>query len=479
MENKNQFKNQSITRQEDDFAQWYTDVCKKAELMDYSSVKGFIIYRPYGYAIWENIQNYLDKRFKETGHQNVYMPLVIPESLFDKEKEHVEGFAPETLIATIGGQNKLDDRLIIRPTSETLFCEHFAKIIKSYRDLPKLYNQWCSVVRWEKTTRPFLRGSEFLWQEGHTMHEDELEARTEALKMLEIYDDLGRDILAVPFVKGRKTEKERFAGALETYSIEALMPDGKALQSGTTHYFGNGFSKAFGVSYQNRDGKIAHPYQTSFGVSTRLIGSIIMAHGDDNGLVLPPFVAPIQVVIIPVGQNKPGVLTKARYVYESLKKEGVRVFIDESDHTAGWKFAEYEMKGVPLRLELGPRDIENNHATVVKRNDGAKITIPLSSLVDQCKELLNTIHKEMYKKAYKYLLSHIREAHNLDELKEILDTGGYAKVMWCEDRACEDKIKEMFQATARCIPFTQIPFDDVCPICGKKATKVVLFAKAY
>ena len=476
---QNKIKNESITRQEDDFAQWYTDVCKKAELMDYSSVKGFIIYRPYGYAIWEEIQHYLDTRFKKTGHSNVYMPMVIPESLFDKEKEHVEGFAPETLIATIGGNDKLDDRLIIRPTSETLFCEHYAKIIKSYRDLPKLYNQWCSVVRWEKTTRPFLRGSEFLWQEGHTMHEDEHEARTEALRMLEIYDDLGRDLLAIPFTKGKKTEKEKFAGALETYSIEALMPDGKALQSGTTHYFGDGFAKAFGVLYQGRDGRLHNPYQTSWGVSTRLIGSIIMAHGDDNGLVLPPFVAPIQIVIIPVAQNKPGVLTEAGKIYDILEKEGFRVKIDDSDKSAGWKFSEYEMKGIPLRIEIGPRDIERGLITICKRNDGVRENIKNIDLVNECHRLLNLIHKQMYEKALKYLLDHTTEVHNLDELKAALDKGGYAKMMWCEDEACENKIKEMFNATSRCMPFTQIPFDDVCPVCGKKAKKVVLFARAY
>ena len=340
MENK-QIKNESITRQEDDFAQWYTDVCKKAELMDYSSVKGFIIYRPYGYAIWEQIQSYLDKRFKETGHENVYMPMVIPESLFKKEKEHVEGFAPECLIADIGGEERIDDPLIIRPTSEVLFCDHYSKIIKSYRDLPKLYNQWCSVVRWEKTTRPFLRGAEFLWQEGHTMHESEEEARTEALKMLEVYDDLGRDILAIPFSKGRKTDKEKFSGALETYSIEALMPDGKALQCGTTHYFGNGFAKAFGITFQSREGKLENPYQTSWGVSTRLIGATIMVHGDDNGLVLPPYVAPIQVVVIPVAANKPGVIPAAREVANKFKEAGFRVKLDDSDKSPGWKFSEY------------------------------------------------------------------------------------------------------------------------------------------
>ena len=479
MAQNNQIKNDAITRQEDDFAQWYTDVCRKAELMDYSSVKGFIIYRPYGYAIWEEIQNYLNKRFKETGHQNVYMPTVIPESLLQKEKDHVEGFAPECLIANIGGGQKIDDPLIIRPTSETLFCEHYAKIISSYRDLPKLYNQWCSVVRWEKTTRPFLRGAEFLWQEGHTMHETEEEARTEALKMLEIYDDLGRDMLAVPFSKGRKTDKEKFAGALETYSIEALMPDGKALQSGTTHYFGQGFAKAFNVQFQGRDGKLAYPHQTSWGVSTRLLGAIIMVHGDDNGLVLPPYVAPIQAVVIPVAQQKPGVIPAARELYTALKDAGIRVKIDESDKTAGWKFSEYEMKGVPIRVEIGPRDMENGLVTLVKRNTGEKISIKKEELVNKVQELFEIIHQEMYQKAYQYLLDHTTEVHNLDELNVALDKGGYSKMMWCGNVECENKIKELTTATARCIPFNQIPFGETCPVCGKKATKVVLFAKAY
>ena len=479
MKENNVIKNESITRQEDDFAQWYTDVCLKAELMDYSDVKGFIIYRPYGYALWENIKNYLDMRFKQTGHENIYMPLVIPESLFNKEKEHVEGFAPETLIATIGGKNKLEDRLIIRPTSEVLFCQHYAKVISSYRDLPKKYNQWCSVVRWEKTTRPFLRGSEFLWQEGHTMHLTEQEARHETLSMLEIYDELGKDILAIPFVKGKKTDKEKFAGALETYSIEALMPDGKALQSGTTHYFGQGFAKAFNVSYQSKEGKLETPYQTSWGVSTRLIGSIIMVHGDDNGLVLPPYVAPIQVVIIPIAQQKPNVLPEARKIYELLTKHNIRVKIDESDKTPGYKFADWEMKGVPLRLEIGPRDIENNRCVLVKRNTQEKITVNQDDLLNQVDLLLKTIHREMYQKAYQFLLEHITEVHSLDELKQVVDRGGYAKMMWCGDEDCENKIKELTTATARCMPFNQQEFDDVCPICGKKAKKVVLFAKAY
>lgn len=474
-----QVKNESITSRDVDFAQWYTDVCKKAELMDYSSVKGFIIYRPYGYAIWEEIQKYLDKRFKETGHVNVYMPMVIPESLFSKEKEHIEGFAPETLIATIGGKEKIDDPLIIRPTSEVLFCDHFSHIINSYRDLPKLYNQWCSVVRWEKETRPFLRGKEFLWQEGHTMHATSEEAEKETIQMLNIYDDLGKDILATPFVKGRKTDKEKFAGAEATYSIEALMHDGKALQSGTSHYFGDGFARAFNIKYLDKDGKIKTPYQTSFGVSTRLLGSIIMVHGDDNGLVLPPYVAPIQAVIIPIKTNDENVMVVANKIYNELLKAGIRAKIDTSDKSTGWKFSEYEMKGVPVRIEIGPRDLANNKIVFAKRNTGEKIETDLSNIPAKLDDLLKKIHQEMYDKALKFLLAHITEAHNMDEIKSIVDKGGYAKVMWCGDRACEDLVKEATNASCRCIPFEQVPFDDKCAICGKKATKVVLFAKAY
>ena len=416
-------KNNSITTQEQDFAQWYTDVCKKAELMDYSSVKGFIIYRPYGYAIWEQIQSYLDKKFKAVGVENVYMPLVIPSSLFQKEKDHISGFAPETLIATKGGQAQLEDELIIRPTSEVLFCEHYKNIITSYRDLPKRYNQWCSVVRWEKTTRPFLRGSEFLWQEGHTMYESEEEARKDALRMLEIYDEMGRELLAVPFVKGLKTDKEKFAGAKETYSIEALMPDGKALQSGTTHYFGDGFAKAFGISFQTKDQKLSTPHQTSWGVSTRLLGSIIMVHGDDNGLVLPPRVAPVQVVIVPIMQKNPDVMKKAQEYKDALEKAGIRVKLDDSDKSPGWKFAEHEMKGIPLRVEIGPRDVASGVAVLAKRNDGQKISVNDADVVKEASRLLQVIHEEMYKKAFKYLLEHTTEAHSFKELGEILDRG--------------------------------------------------------
>jgi len=472
-------KNKSITSRDEDFAQWYTDVCKKAELMDYSEVKGFIIYRPYGYAIWEQIQKFLDEEFKKTGHQNVYMPMVIPESLFQKEKDHISGFAPECLVATIGGQQELQDKLIIRPTSECVFTDHFKNIISSYRDLPKLYNQWCSVVRWEKTTRPFLRGSEFLWQEGHTMHASEEEAREEALRMLDIYDKCGKELLAVPFIKGKKTDKEKFAGAKETYSIEALMHDGKALQSGTTHYFGQEFAKAFGVQYLDKDGKIKTPHQTSWGASTRLIGSIIMVHGDDNGLVLPPFVAPIQVAIVPIQMQKEGVLEKAKAIKEELEKLNIRVKLDDSDKTPGWKFSEYEMKGVPLRIEVGPRDLLNGVCTIAKRNDGTKKTVKLDEIHTEIPRLLKVIHEEMYQKALKNLADNIHEAHSLEELGEVVNKGGYAKVMWCGDVECENKVKEMFNATSRCIPFAQIKIDDKCAICGKEAKYLILFAKAY
>lgn len=474
-------KNKSITSRDEDFAQWYTDVCKKAELMDYSETKGFIIYRPYGYAIWENIQAFLDKKFKETGHENVYMPMVIPESLFKKEKDHVEGFAPECLVAELGGGEKLQDPLIIRPTSECVFTDHYAHIISSYRDLPKKYNQWCSVVRWEKTTRPFLRGSEFLWQEGHTMHASEVEAKEETLNMLEIYDQCGKDLLAIPFVKGRKTDKEKFAGALETYSIEALMHDGKALQSGTSHYFGDGFSKAFGVKYLDKDGKIKNPYQTSWGVSTRLLGALIMVHGDDNGLVLPPEVAPTQVVIVPIQMAKEGVMSKCHEIYDKLKQDSVRVKLDDTDKTPGWKFSEYEMKGIPLRIEIGPRDIQNNVLTIAKRNDGSKETISIDDVENETRRLLKVIQEEMYQKAFKHLLAHIKEVHTYDELKEVVNAkeGGYAKMMWCGCQECEDKIKADTNATSRCMPFNQEAFDDKCPICGKKSKYVVLFAKAY
>lgn len=471
---------QDITGRDQDFAQWYTDVCRKAELMDYSEAKGFIIYRPYGYAIWEQIQSYLDKKLKQTGHENVYMPLVIPENLFLKEAEHVEGFAPETAIITIGGKERLEERLIVRPTSEVLFCEHYSKIVNSFRDLPKKYNQWCSVVRWEKTTRPFLRGKEFLWQEGHTIHETEQEARQETLSMLEVYDQMGLNLLAIPFITGRKTEKEKFAGAEETYTIEALMHDGKALQSGTTHYFGQGFAKAFNIRFQDRTNSLQHVYQTSWGVSTRLIGAIIMVHGDDNGLVLPPYVAPTQVVILPIQMAKPGVMEACKAIYNELNSTDIRVKMDDSDRSPGWKFNEYEMKGVPLRIEIGPRDVENKVATVVFRHTREKLSIPLAELASRIPALLDKMHVELLQRAQTHVHTNTRVALTYDEFKTIInDQGGYVKMMWCGNVECEEKIKTETGASSRCLPFTQQHLTDVCPVCGQSAKHMVLFAKAY
>jgi len=470
----------AITGRDEDFAQWYTDVCKKAELMDYTETKGFIIYRPYGYKLWEGIQSYLDKELKATGHENVYFPLVIPESLFQKEKEHVEGFAPETAIVTIGGNEELTDRLIIRPTSEVLFCDHYAKIVSSYRDLPKKYNQWCSVVRWEKTTRPFLRGSEFLWQEGHTIHESEEEARKETLDILSIYEKLGKDLLAIPFVTGIKTEKEKFAGAEATYTIEALMHDNKALQSGTTHYFGQGFAKAFNIQFQDREKNLQYVYQTSWGVTTRLIGAIIMVHGDDSGLVLPPRLAPIQAIIVPIQQTKDGILEKCNEIRDKLVTQGVRAEVDSQEKSPGWKFAESEMRGIPLRIEIGPRDLENGDCVIVRRLDNQKIVLKWDEAIAMIPDMLESIHEEMYAKALANVQANTHDAHTYEEFKEIMaGSGGYVRMMWCGDQACEDKIKEDTQATARCIPFTQEVITKTCPICGKKAKKLVYFAKAY
>ena len=471
---------EAITSMDEDFAQWYTDVVKKAELMGYSSVKGCMIFKPAGYAIWENIQHELDRRFKETGVQNVYMPIFIPESLLQKEKDHVEGFAPECAVVTKGGLDDLEEHLIVRPTSETLFCEHYAKIVNSYRDLPKKYNQWCSVVRWEKTTRPFLRGSEFLWQEGHTIHATEEEARSETLMMRDIYEETAKELLAIPMLTGRKTEREKFAGAEETYTIEALMHDGKALQSGTSHYFGQGFAKAFNMTFLDKDNKLKHVYQTSWGVSTRLLGAIIMVHGDDNGLVLPPRLAPTQVVIIPIQQKKAGVLEKADEIAEQLKAAGMRVSVDASDKSPGWKFSEAEMRGIPVRIEVGPRDIENGHCVVVKRNDGVKTQMDLDENLPQAiHDTLETIHQEMYDKAAAFLNSHITRVNTLEEVGRVLDEkGGYVKMNWCGEEACELKIKDLYQATSRCIDEHE-EADGVCPCCGKKAKHVVYFARAY
>ena len=473
-------KNESITSRDVDFAQWYTDVCRKAELMDYSSVKGFIDYLPYGYAIWEQIQEFANRKFKEKGAENVYLPCVIPASLFGKEKEHIEGFAPECLVATIGGNKKLEDPLIIRPTSEILFSDMYKRLVSSYRDLPKLYNQWCSVVRWEKTTRPFLRGSEFLWQEGHCLFETEEEAWKNTMDMLEVYDSIGRDLLAIPFVKGKKTEHEKFAGAVATYSIEALMHDGKALQSGTTHYLGTGFAEAFGISYLGRDNKLHAPHQTSWGVSTRLIGAVIMVHGDDNGLVLPPEVAPIQVVIVPIRQQAEGILEKCDEIAKKLRSVGVRVKVDASEHTPGWKFAEWEMKGVPLRLELGPRDLAEGKVALSKRYNGEKLVGAIEDVEAEIPALLKAIQEEMYQKALAFLQTKIVDVENLEELKAALEKGGYARMAYCGEPECEDAIKAFTNGgTARCIYKEEVPEGSVCPVCGTPSKIVAYFAKAY
>lgn len=469
----------AITPMEEDFARWYTDIVKKAELMDYTSVRGCMVIQPYGWAIWENIQHILDTRFKELGHENVSMPMFIPESLLNKEKEHVEGFAPEVAWVTMGGSEKLQERMCVRPTSETLFCDHYAKVIHSWRDLPKLYNQWCSVVRWEKTTRPFLRSVEFHWQEGHTMHETAQEAEAETEQMLRVYADFCENDLAIPVIKGRKTDKEKFAGAVATYTIEAMMHDGKALQSGTSHYFGDGFAKAFNVTFQGRDNSICHPFQTSWGMSTRIIGGIIMTHGDNNGLVLPPAVAPIQVIILPVAQHKPGVLEKAHELRERLKKS-FRVRVDDSDNTPGWKFAQYEMKGVPLRLEIGPKDIEKNQCVLVRRSDREKIFVPLDNLEAAIMEQLEQVRKGIYENALARRESMTYTARNLEELRDIADNQpGFIKAMWCGDPACEEKLKEAAGVSSRCMPFEQEHLSDTCVCCGKPAKSMVYWGKAY
>ena len=462
-----------------DFAKWYTDVVRKADLADYSSVKGCTIIRPYGCAIWENIRDILDGMFKETGHENVMMPLLIPESLLQKEKDHVEGFAPEVAWVTQGGQEKLTERLCVRPTSEVLFCEHYSHIINSYRDLPMLYNQWCSVVRWEKTTRPFLRTTEFWWQEGHTMHETAEEAMAETEQMLNIYARMCEEYLAIPVLKGRKTEKEQFAGAQATYTIEAMMHDGKALQSGTSHYFGDGFARAFDITFQGRDNKPAYPHQTSWGMSTRIIGAIIMTHGDDNGLALPPAVAPIQVVIVPIAQHKEGVLDKAEELRKRLSAI-CRVKCDASDNSPGWKFAQYEMKGVPLRLEIGPKDIENNQCVLVRRDNREKTIVPLDQLEEKIPELLKAVHDGLYQRALENRENRTYTATSMEEMIQLAnEKSGFIKAMWCGDLECEMKLKEQAGVTSRCMPFEQEHLSDVCVCCGKPAKSMVVWGKAY
>ncbi len=471
---------EQITDMETDFAKWYTDVCTKAELIDYSSVKGLFILRPYGYALWENIQKELDARFKEDGHENVYLPMLIPESLLQKEKDHVKGFAPECAWVTHGGNEKLEERLCIRPTSETLFCEHYANIIHSWRDLPKLYNQWCSVLRWEKTSRPFLRHREFLWQEGHTMHATAEEAIAETRQQLEVYADFCEKILAMPVVRGVKTDKEKFSGAEDTYTIECMMHDRKALQSGTSHYFGDGFARAFDITFTDKENKQAYPHQTSWGLSTRIIGGIIMTHGDNSGLVLPPRIAPTQVMVIPVAQHKEGVLEAADALRARLAVAGVRVKMDSSEQSPGWKFAEHEMKGVPLRIELGPKDIENKQCVIVRRDNREKIFVSLDEVETKVATLLNEIHDALYDKALKNLNDNTYACTSLEEVKEKMEAcGGFAKTMWCGDLQCELRMKEEAGVSSRCIPFQQEHLGDTCAICGKPAKKMIYWGVAY
>ena len=469
-----------ITNIEENFPQWYTDIVIKAELADYTATKGFIAIRPYGYAIWENIQKYADEKFKQTGVKNLSMPVLIPESLLNKEKDHVEGFAPEVAWVTEAGGEKVEERLCIRPTSETIFCSMFSKWLNSWRDLPMVYNQWCNVMRWEKETRPFLRSREFLWQEGHTIHETEKEARERTLKMLEIYVDIAENFLAIPVISGIKTETEKFAGADETYTIEAMTYDGKALQAGTSHYFGQNFTKPFDVKFQNREGKQEYAYQTSWGISTRLIGAIIMAHGDNRGLKLPPKIAPIQAVIVPIAMHKEGVKEKAEELYNSLKDK-FRMEIDLRDQVSpGYKFNDWEMKGVPVRIEMGPRDIENGVCVLVRRDTAEKITVNLSEVDLKIKELLEDIQANMYATCKKRMEEKTTIAHNLEEFQaNINKEQGFIKAMWCGSSECEAKIKELTAAKSRCIPFEKEHIGDTCICCGKKADKMVIWGRQY
>lgn len=470
---------EAITPINEDFTQWYTDVCLKAALVDYSTVKGCMIMRPYGYAIWENIQRIMDGMFKETGHENVAMPMFIPESLLQKEKDHVAGFAPEVAWVTMGGGEQLEERMCVRPTSETLFCDHFAHVLQSYRDLPMLYNQWCSVVRWEKTTRPFLRSREFWWQEGHTIHETAQEAIDETEQQLNTYAEFAEKYLRMPVIKGKKTEKEKFAGAISTYTIEAMMHDGKALQSGTSHYFGDGFSKAFDVQFQSRDNNLQYPHQTSWGVSTRLIGAIIMTHGDNDGLILPPAIAPFQVVIVPIASHKEGVMEKATQLATRLKKV-MRVKLDGSDQSPGRKFAEWEMKGVPLRLEIGPKDIENDQCVIVRRDNREKTFVKLDELEVKIAELTAQLEDAMFNKALENRETRTITCTTMDEI--IAQTEGknlFVKTMWCGSEECEQAMKDKAALSSRCMPNDQEKVGDVCPVCGKKADTMVVWGKAY
>ncbi len=471
---------EAITPMSEDFARWYTDVCVKAELVSYSNIRGCMIYRPRGYAIWESIQKELDRRFKETGVENVYLPMLIPESLLQKEKDHVEGFAPEVAWVTIGGQEKLDERLCVRPTSETLFCDHVKDIIHSHRDLPVVYNQWCSVLRWEKSTRPFLRTAEFLWQEGHTFHATAEEAEERTIQMLNVYADFVEECLAIPLVKGRKTDKEKFAGALATYTIESLMHDCKALQSGTSHNFGSGFAEAFGITYANKENKLVPVHETSWGLSIRIIGAIIMVHGDDSGIVLPPRIAPVQTMIIPIQQKKEGVLEKAEEIRQKLKAAGFSVKLDDSDKSPGWKFSEQEIQGIPTRIEIGPKDIEKGQAVIVRRDTREKIVASMEDLEKTLAGVHEKMQKDMYDRAKAHLESNTHIARNWDEFNQILEEKqGFIRAMWCGETGCEEAIKEKNGATTRCIPFVQARHAETCVHCGKPAKYEVYFGKAY
>ncbi len=471
---------EAITSMDEDFAQWYTDIVKKADLCDYTSVKGCMVFKPAGYAIWELIQRQLDDRFKATGVENVYLPMFIPESLLEKEKDHVEGFAPEVAWVTQGGLQPLQEKMCVRPTSETLFCDFYKNEVHSYRDLPKVYNQWCSVVRWEKETRPFLRSREFLWQEGHTIHATAEEAEERTIQMLNVYADFCEQVLAMPVVKGRKTDKEKFAGAEATYTIEALMHDGKALQSGTSHNFGDGFAHAFDIQFTDKDNTLKYPHQTSWGCTTRLIGAIIMVHGDNSGLKLPPLVAPTQVVIVPIKQKAEGVLDKAYELRDELKKKGFRVKVDDTDKSPGFKFAETEMRGVPFRVEVGPKDIEEGKCIIARRDNGEKIECALSELSNKIEELIPVVQHDMFEAAKARRDSQTYEAKTWEEFKKTFEEKtGFVKAMWCGDEACENKIKEELAVTSRCMPFKQETISDKCVCCGKPATKMVYWGKAY
>lgn len=467
-----------ITSRDTDFAKWYTDVVTKANLVDYSSVKGSMIICPYGYAIWESMQAVLDKMFKDSGHENVQMPMFIPESLLQVEKDHIEGFAPEVAWVTHGGKDKLDERLCVRPTSEVLFCDYYKKIIKSYRDLPILYNQWCTIVRWEKTTRPFLRSREILWQEGHTMHATKEDAIAETLKMLHIYEDFQKNYLAIPVIIGKKTDKEKFAGAESSYSLEAMMYDGVALQNGTSHYFGDSFARAFGITYLNKDNKLITPFQTSWGVTTRMIGALIMVHGDDRGLVIPPNIAPTKAIIIPIGDSEQ-VVSAVSKISADLKSKNISYKVDNSNKTPGFKFAEAEVKGYPIRIEVGPRDLENNEVTVVRRDTLEKIKFNKDDLVNNLDDLFQDIQKSMYDKALKRRDSMIYEANTYEEFTNIANTKpGFIKTNWCGNVECENKIKDDFAMKSRCL-IEDEPIGDKCVCCGKPAKYRLYFGRQY